>query len=253
MPDFVLNEMEIGYVNLDSRPDRLEHIERELARVQLSGTRQRGMLPSEYRGDPSLVEVMRNRTPGAIGCHYSQREIICRGIRSGSNVMVLEDDAVFCNDLHERAETIRSFLSGRQWDVFSLGATFHVNPPVWHKDDLGRDVECTEHPNIMRTYGIWSTYAWVINGDSAQKIVNLLDAHVKTSIGIDYLMIQIQPQLQCYCFVPGCAKQMDSRSDIGTGVTYFSHFDKLGPYWWQRRAADFDPSTFNWAEAKHAS
>jgi hypothetical protein len=32
-------------------------------------------------------------------------------------------------------------------------------------------------------------------------------------------------------------------------MTHFSGFKKLGPYWWQVRMRDFDPTAFNWHEA----
>jgi GR25 family glycosyltransferase involved in LPS biosynthesis len=239
-----------GYVNLDSRPDRRRHIQTELARVGLAAYRQRGMLPHEYTGPEDQVQVMRQRTPGAIGCHFSQRKIIADNLDCGREILVLEDDVVFCDDLAVRLDHLAEFLAARPWDIVWLGATFHTNPPVWHKDTLGRDAELTEDPRILRTYGIWSTYAWVVNRDSGAKVLELLDRNVHRSIGIDWLMIQVQPELQTYCYVPGIAKQYDNQSNIGKAITHFSHFAKLGPYWWQARREQFDPTTYNWAEAR---
>ena len=31
----------------------------------------------------------------------------------------------------------------------------------------------------------------------------------------------------------------------------FSAFSKLGPFWWQQKKEQFDPTTFNWGEAKY--
>jgi len=258
MPDFIWSETDKWYVNLDSRPDRREHMERELDRVGIVAGRQRGYLPDEIEGkvvEPWRVKVMRDRTPGAIGCHCSQRAIIQRAIDRGRNVLVMEDDVVWCDDLPERVATLELFLHGREWDVIWLGGTIHINPPVWHRDDLGKDAERTECPNIVRSYGAFCTFCYVVNGDSAEKIVRLLDENVHKSMGIDWLFIQLEPQLQNYMFLPGCSKQMDGLSNIGTmkngapAITTFSHFANLGPYWFQERMEDFDAELFDWGEA----
>lgn len=256
----ILENSYIGFVNMDHRTDRLAHMNAELARLGLNGVRQRGMKPEEVKVHPSKVRVMQNRTPGAIGCHYSQVAVMANALNTHSHAMVLEDDVVFCSDFHERMKIVDEFLSDREWDVFWLGATFHVNPSEWHKrghcDDLKqckcslrKDVSTTKNPRILRTYGIWSTYAYIVNLKSITKVLKLLDDHVHESMGIDWLFIRLQPQLNCYCFVPGMVKQFDNRSDIGNGITEFSGFAKLGPYWWQDKMGDFDPTTFNWAEA----
>ena len=253
-----LFDCDAWYVNLDCRPDREAHMTQELDRVGISARRQRGYLPDEYPGDPARVAAMRQRTPGAIGCFFAQREIVQRAVKSGRDTLILEDDVVFCDDFLDRWQHIRRFLDTRVWDIFALGATFHVNPPVWHREDLGRDVEVTSDPRILRTYGIWSTYAWVVNGARAGDLVQLVDANTTGSWGIDHLLIQIQPQLKCYCYVPGSVKQRDDRSNIGLnrdgspGFTRFSDFARLGPYWWQPRAHLFNPVDFDWAEARDA-
>jgi hypothetical protein len=78
----------------------------------------------------------------------------------------------------------------------------------------------------------------------------MLKQAIRGSIGIDYSFIKLQPYLKTFAFVPGCVKQMDNQSDIGNGMTFFSGFSKLGPYWYQDRMEQFDPVSYNWAEAK---
>jgi hypothetical protein len=84
----------------------------------------------------------------------------------------------------------------------------------------------------------------------------MLDQHVHESMGIDWLLIKVQPQLHTYSFVPGCVIQFDNRSDIGKGMTFYSGFAKLNGtrdnsrYWWADRMEDFDPLKFDWKEAK---
>lgn len=252
----------IAFVNLEHRQDRLAHMNEQLSRVGLNAMRVRGLLPSEYAGDPSKVEVMRKRTPGAIGCHMSQVYIMKEALRLGKHAWVMEDDLVFCKDFIHRVSYMSNFLQGRDWDVMWLGGTFH-SPAFWHKvgqsgmppncsAQLGKDYEKTEDPRIMRTYGAFCTYAYIVNVNSIQKILDLFDEHLHTSIGIDWLFIKLQPQLNCFAFVPGPVKQMDNKSDIGNGITVFSGFSKLNgtiensKYWYQENMEDFNPLTFDW-------
>jgi GR25 family glycosyltransferase involved in LPS biosynthesis len=104
----------------------------------------------------------------------SQLNCIRTAIDTDKIVAVCEDDVVFCADLQERLAYIARNMTW-DWDIFWLGGTFHCNPAVWHKDSLGRDVVCTSDPRIMRTYGIWSTYAYLVNGPSARRVVDLFD------------------------------------------------------------------------------
>lgn len=252
-----------AYVNLDHRTDRREHMERELARVGIGADRFTGIraqgTPLEQRPD---VQVMRARTPGAIGCHFSQVAIMQRARILERSAFVMEDDLIFCTDIQERLFHIKQFTDSHDWDTIWLGGTWH-SPAFWHphgpsrmKPDcsahIGRDCEPTDDPRIVRTYGAFSTFAYIVNYHSIDKILVLFDKHLHESIGIDWLFIKLQPQLKCFAYVPGCVKQYDAVSDIGTGITRFSGFAQLNGtiensrYWFQDRKEDFDPTTFVW-------
>lgn len=247
----------ISFVNLDSRKDRLERMEQTLTKAGLRAVRTRGMLPSEYKGDPKRIKAMLARPQkGAIGCHFSQVRIMRDAECRNQHAWVMEDDLIICEDLAERMEIISDFTKTHEWDVIWLGGTFHVNPPYWHGKKLGRDAVLTDNPRMVRTFGAFCTYAYIVNRDSLIKVLAMLEEQLPTSIGIDYAFIQIQPVLHTYAFVPGCMTQYDATSDIGVnkdgspGFTQFSTFSKLGPYWYKPKMSDFDPATFNWYEAK---
>lgn len=239
-------------------------MEQELLQLGHIAFRTRGMLPEEYTGLPSVIQAMWDRPQkGAIGCHFSQVSVMKEAQSRGHHAFVMEDDLVFCSDFNKRMDVITEFTNTHQWDVIFLGGTFHVNPPWWHKTQplkycqpLGRDAELTDNPRILRTYGAFCTYAYIVNKFSIGDILKLFDTHLARSIGIDHMFIMIQPLLHAYAFVPGCIKQYDHLSDIGVDRhgrpenTTFSNFAKLGPYWWQDKMEDFDPKTFNWNEAK---
>jgi GR25 family glycosyltransferase involved in LPS biosynthesis len=273
---FNVSTTHAAFINLDHRKDRLIHMEKELKRAGLTErfdiTRLRGMLPAEYTGDRGKVVVMQARTPGAIGCHYSQVKVMQTALLNKQHAFVMEDDLVFCDDFITRLEYMGRFLNTHAWDVMWLGGTFHINPPYWHtgknidllySNSIGRDAELTDDPRILRTYGAFSTYAYIVNKDSIAKILTMLDSVVHKSMGIDWAFIKLQPDIFTYAFVPGSVKQMDNPSDIGKpdshgrqAFTYFSGFSKLNHsvdksrYWWAKRMEDFDPLKFDWKEAK---
>jgi len=263
----LLSDSYISFINLDHRKDRLEHMLVQLNKAGIKADRTRGILPSEVKVDPRKVAVMQRRTPGAIGCHYSQVSIMEKALELGKHAWVMEDDLIFCEDFQDRLKLIDGFLCDH-WDVFWLGGTFH-SPAWWHKPghdrdlqqckcNIGKDVEYLHQPYFVRTYGAFCTYAYIVNIKSLDKILKLLDENIHMSMGIDWLFIYLQPQLKTYAFVPGCIKQMDGLSDIGLtadkkpGFTTFSGFLSLNgtlensSYVYQERMEDFDPLSYEW-------
>jgi GR25 family glycosyltransferase involved in LPS biosynthesis len=252
-----------SYINLDHRGDRLSHMQRELKRSGIQAIRTPGLRPDMF--PENKYDVMRNRTPGAIGCHMSQVSVMREALELNQHAFVMEDDIVFCSDFHERMKIIEEFTDNNEWDVFWLGSSFHVNPPYWHKQgnsgmrpycssQLGYDAKRINHDRIIQTYGAFATFAYIVNVNSISKILALFDQHIHESIGIDWLFIKLQPQLKTFAFLPGCVRQIDNKSDIGNGMTIWSGFLQLNgtkensAYVYQENMSDFNPSTFNWAE-----
>lgn len=252
----LLSDSYISYLNLDSRKDRLVHIQKELAKAGIDAVRTRGAKPEEFDLTDRKYQVMKNRTAGAIGCHMGQVAIMEEALRQNRNAFVMEDDVVYASDLHERFAIIEDFLKDKDWTAVWLGGTYHKNDPAWwhkpgHSSDmpycrckLGVDVEKTESKYMVKTYGCFSTHSYIINKDKIKDVLAFLDANVHLSMGIDWLMILLQPYINSYAFVPGIAKQIDNASDIGGGMTIFSGFSKLGPHWWQDKMSDFDYDNF---------
>jgi GR25 family glycosyltransferase involved in LPS biosynthesis len=228
----------------------------ELKKVNINATRTRGLLPNEVNQPYDKIAVMQKRTPGAIGCHFSQISVMQNALKLNKHALVLEDDLVFCEDFNDRLNDISDFLENNDWDVFWLGGTYHI-PAQWHdlnhtnselkKCDcnLGTDAEPTHVKEIVRTYGCWSTYAYIVNKDKLNYILDLLDCNVYQSIGIDWLFIKLQPILKTYAYVPGCVKQYDNQSNIGKGVTVFSAFSNLGNHWYQDKKDNFDYESYH--------
>lgn len=235
---------------------------KQLLRADIDAERHPGILPQDVDIEPVKTAVMQRRTPGAIGCHYSQVGIMEEAFKRGQNAWVMEDDLIFCEDFQLRLKIIDLWMQENEWDVFWLGGTFH-SPAFWHKigvsgmqpncsAQLGKDCEPTDDPRFIRTYGAFCTYAYIVNYKSLDKVLSLLDQNVSQSIGIDWLFIKLQPQLKTFAFVPGSVKQMDNKSDIGDGDTIFSGFSRLNGtiensrYWYQEKMEDFNPINYKW-------
>lgn len=245
----------ISFVNLAERTDRLQHITAQFARFGIVAERTAGMYPYQFdRNDPDL-QVQWKRTPGSIGCMMAQMKAIARARDTRQSAMIFEDDSELCSDFPQRMDYLQEFLNKQpNWDVAWLGGTVHLDPPYWHRPDnpelptskrIG-DAERTEDPSIIKCYGAFCTYAYMVNINSILKVLDGLIRVMPESMGIDWSFIRLGEELDTFMMLPGMVKQIDNISDIGGGgtvVSAFSGFSKLGAYWWQDKMEDWDPKT----------
>ncbi len=248
MTTFRLNTLNSWYINLNTRPDRRAQIKAQLARANVVASRLSAFRKEDYAGMASDVALMQ-ATPNTIG-NWLSHTFLWRTVQdTDQNVLVLEDDAVLCADFRQRLQYLETHLPD-DWDIVFLCGTFHLNPPHWHADDLGRDVELTDDPHLLRAYGVFSNHGYIVRGWSAGKLLRRMKDLMPKAKGSDHALIMLQPELRAYVMVPGAVFQRDSESDIGKGVTRFSLFKSLGPYVYTERMDDFDPTTFDWHEAR---
>lgn len=243
-------DIEWWYINLSHRQDRRDHIARELTKAGIQAERFDALRMEDYHGPKEHVAVMKAGTPKTIGNWLSHTAVWEKGKGTDKAIGVLEDDALLCEDFTTRLQYIEDHFD-RDWDIFYLGATYHVNPAVWHKHTLGRDFEQTDIKYIHRVYGAFSNQGYLVNGRSVDKLLAMMQEEMPKARGSDQALIQLQPKLQCFSFTPGMVFQIDSESDIGRGVTHFSHFLKaLGPHVWCNRLEDFDYDSYDWGPGK---
>ena len=232
------------YINLDSRPDRREHIECETAKVEIKAERFNALRKENYDGPPENVAKMQ-ATPNTIGNWLSHTAMFKMAARTGRIIGVLEDDAMICDDFVDRLRYVEGHFS-KPWDIFFLGGTFHDDPGgKWHPE-IGRDFELTNVDHVVRVFGAFSNQGYLINPGSATKVLDRMNDVMPESTGSDHALIQIQPEFNCFCFVPGMVFQIDGPSDIGEGITKFSNFLKMGGYVWADKLEDFN--FFEWKE-----
>lgn len=253
----------IGFLNMDHRTDRLSHMTSQLDKVGLRAVRHRGKKPSEITDIPyDRIAAMLRRTEGAVPCHFGQVEIIQTALDKGKSAMVFEDDCVFCEDFNGRLEYIFKWMDSHEWDVFYFGSAMHIGDeqaPYWHPHGaskmgnaldisahLGYDAKRTDDERVIKTFGAFDTFAYMVNLKSISKVLRMLDEFLPKSIGIDFNMIYWQPRgMESFAFLPGLVRQMSNQSDIGNGITHWDNFLKLGGFVFQERMEMFDPKTYN--------
>jgi len=216
----------------------------ELDRVGIAAIRHEGIKTKgiEWNRDP--YKRMYARTPGAIGCMLGQVEIMEAALAQGKHAFVMEDDLLFCDDFFDRFNIAAEFLDKTEWNILWLGGTVHYPQPWWHTVShsempechctLNRDAEATDNQNMYRSYGSFSTHAYIVNYASISNFISELKLGMSTTIGIDYSAIRMAPAMNNYVFLPGMVIQKDNQSDIGNGWTRFSGFKNLGKHWFQK-------------------
>lgn len=85
----------IFYINLSSRPDRREHVERQLQALGLTATRVEAVTPDECQDAPDSM-----LSPGELGCSRSHQKIWrLLGEQNIAAALILEDDVVLSQQL----------------------------------------------------------------------------------------------------------------------------------------------------------
>lgn len=255
-----IDKIHSAYCNLDIRQDRNEKMISELNRVGISMERLSSFywkdLYNHYTDEEKKkVQVMYKRTPGAIGCHYSQVAIMEEAIKRNKHAWVNEDDLIFCDDIQERLDIIFDFLNTHEWDIFWMGGTYHKEP-TWHKIEngkhthpdlqmcectLNRDWEETDNNYIVRTFGAFSTHSYIVNKNSIERVMRILEGNVHRSMGIDWIFLLEQPNLMTYAFSYGCVKQYNSQSNISNGYANQEAFKNLGEHFFSKSKDTYIP------------
>lgn len=270
---FNIHDCYTTYINLDHRVDRRERVEKSLDAAGLQAVRTRGLLWEEcvttrrpLRTMPRHKRIVvsselqcmfkdnhRGAGHGNIGCHFSHVACLEKARALGKDAFIMEDDLVICSDLHKRLGIITEFLNTHPWDIFWLSALVHTRPAYWHPrghphmPDCKCNVDCdsaaTDHPNIIRTYGSFTTTAYLVNKNSLDKVLTACKELLPISYAIDHLYIRLQPYILSYAFIPGCVCQYDDMSDISNSWSPQTNCTRIGPWCYQDKMTDFDTAT----------
>lgn len=193
-------------INIDRRTDRWEHCLKEFDKHNLDVEKFSavdGNLENHSLGYP-----YDNELAGAI----SHLNVIKRAKELNlNNVLILEDDVVFSDNLNELFSVFIKQLP-ENWDGLHFGGN-HIFPLIKINQNLSK----MNKSYALHAYAINSkSYDYVI--DHMSKCINNVILNGKNvinqSIAADYFMADVHNRLNFYCFTPHIAWQKEDYSDI---------------------------------------
>ena len=153
------------YINLDRRPDLNERMQQELTNAGISAERFPAFDIKQMNGKFHYL-----REKGHVGCLISHMSVMLLAkYRQLDSVLILEDDATFVPDLHERWEQIEKDIPD-DWDVLFLGSW---SPP--------RDPSKTKHiqGDVYRSFYALLTHAYAVRRKAYDRILAELGRDVQ--------------------------------------------------------------------------
>lgn len=127
-----------------------------------------------------------------------------------NNVLILEDDIIFCDDLEKKFNIAADNLPD-DWDILFFGGN--------HTGGYDKINE-----NIGRVYRTLALHAYGVNKKTVNRLYDNMIQFVghtmccgeklTPSVAADFYMAKLQPYLNCYSIFPNIAWQRESFSDI---------------------------------------
>jgi GR25 family glycosyltransferase involved in LPS biosynthesis len=194
------------YINLESRPDRLQHVQQELKKMNIDAERMNAIKMAE----------------GAIGCTLSH--IRCLELakeRQYPHVFIVEDDITFLQpDL--LSENLKKFEENTElqcWDVLIIGG--NNCPPYTRVTDY-----CIRAFNNQTTTGyiVKSHYYDTLIAnfkESAQMLMR--NPHNKREYALDMYWKRLQQTGVWLMIIPATVTQYQDYSDIEKRVVNYDH------------------------------
>lgn len=138
------------------------------------------------------------RRGGAFGCHLSHLAILSAVKAEGaSSTLVMEDDAVFCDDFWKKLFPAMGELP-EDWDIMFAGSFALFNPE-----------QVTA--NLWKAAEAHGTHCYVANGRSIPRILEVLRRFDTT---VDNALTEVENGLHCYYVQPNLAWQADGESFV---------------------------------------
>jgi GR25 family glycosyltransferase involved in LPS biosynthesis len=198
------------YINLESRKDRLAHVEAQLAALK--------------GGMPNLVaerfNAIKNVVHGAIGCSMSHMRCIqIAKERDWNHVLICEDDIMFTNVPQFLTQLDKFMDTVCEWDVVLLAG--NNTPPYKVINDA-----CIQTHNCQTTTGyiVKSHYYDTLIHNYRAGINRLMRHPAKTlDYAIDRHWFELQRRDRWFLITPLTVVQREDYSDIEQRVTNYRH------------------------------
>jgi GR25 family glycosyltransferase involved in LPS biosynthesis len=184
----------VFYINLDSRPDRKEHVEKELKKLGLKGTR---------------FSAIKNQK-GYIGCSMSHIQCIeIAKKRKLDHVLIVEDDITFTNPDLLINQLIKFLKSNNDFDVVLLAG--NNDSPYKEIDNC-----CIRVYNCQTATGylVKSHYYDYLIQNYKEGLDNLIKTGLYSFYALDQYWKKLQKINKWYLIIPLSVVQKDDYSDI---------------------------------------
>jgi GR25 family glycosyltransferase involved in LPS biosynthesis len=179
-------------VNLDKRIDRWQQAQQEFDKHNIKVERF-----SAIEGNPDNIQT--NILPGHVGCVLSHYNIVKKASELNlDNVLIFEDDVVFCDDLQLNFEEFIKQVPS-DWDMLYFGGN-HNNEPLQ---------QITE--NVFKIHKTYTTHAYAIKKTVFPVVLKMFP---KMKFEVDVMYSTLQQSFNCYVIKPHLAWQRDGYSDI---------------------------------------
>jgi len=193
------------YINLESRPDRKQHVEKQLTNI--------GIKEKSIRFNAIKLKN------GAIGCSMSHLKCIETAKKNGwSHVLIIEDDITFLNP-ELFIKQLNNFLTNHiLWDVLLIAG--NNMPPYIKIDD-----SCVKVTRCQTTTGylVKSHYFDTLIHNFKEGLNLLLKEPIQhVNYAIDKYWFQLQKRDLWYLIIPLTVVQREDYSDIEKRPTNYT-------------------------------
>jgi GR25 family glycosyltransferase involved in LPS biosynthesis len=197
---------QIYYINLDRRTDRREHMEKQLARLNLSATRIPAVNGAEMTWKPEYGILSNFWNTGALAYCLSYRAAIVDAIKKDRDyVLIMDDDAVLSDNLYEVLEQAWKTLP-EECHMLYLGANHGHPDPVSMPTEQDRIGD-----HLYKLSGSLGSHAIILNKVCFKNVLNFLASPYAP---LDMFFSLYHKFFLCYITYPGLASQMPGHSDI---------------------------------------
>lgn len=199
---------QIYVINLDSRKDRLDSVNKEFQRIGAPFTRVAAVdghkenVPAPGYADSNDLYW----NAGAAGLLKSTEKVLKHAIANRYNkILICEDDVEFHPDINNKMSSLRDIP--RNWQMFLFGA-HHLKAPE----------PITE--NLAKVGYAFCLHCYAVNGPAMEYYLHLVQEGARE---LDRITAEfVQPAGHTYCFTENMAWQKPSFSDIQKQpVNYF--------------------------------
>lgn len=198
-----LNEIfdRIYCINLDSRTDRWERSTEIFNNMNLEVTRH-----SANDGSAHNSESRVNR--GEVGCLWSHREILQQAEDENLGpILILEDDIEFVRGFDHLFEKYWE-RTPQDWDMLYLGA-----------NNQGELKPVSE--NVYKATKLLTTSSYAVTPGTRMPLIRAINS---MDVPVDDIFTRIQPNINCYLYVPYLTWQREGYSDVRGG---FRNYDRV--------------------------